>query len=181
MLQAHDCDLSVVWPPGANTLQFHLPRGFIPEILPRCFTASYGSHVSRCLSHADGFTSTPPLQSPLHYKKFQHESADPHPPTSHSSEIGCDNKVPCEITKVLCSFAFYNRALGFHPVCARAISFSHQYHCLPFQPSCTYPADNPEPCEVQQLTSTAVVIDHGITIRQLIGVAAPYVGRKKGS
>lgn len=168
MLQAHDCDPSVVWPPGANILQFHLPHAVTPGILPRCFTASSVSHVSRCLSHADSLPGPLHSSPPSITKCSSMNLQVPTLPHRIQAEIGCDNKVPCERTKVLCNFAFYNRALGFHSICARVISFSHQYHSLPFQPSCTYPADNPEPCEVQQLTSTAVVIDHGITIRQLV-------------
>ncbi|KAI7785724.1 hypothetical protein LA080_006290 [Diaporthe eres] len=45
---------------------------------------------------------------------------------------------------------------------------------------CTYSAENPEPCEGQQLTSTIVVIDHDITT-PAVGVAAPYVGQTKGA
>lgn len=71
-------------------------------------------------------------------------------------------------------FCLYNRALGFHPSCVGVVSFFHQYFGL----SCTYPADNPEPCEGQQLTSTAVVIDHSTTTTA-IGVAAPYLGQQR--
>lgn len=75
-------------------------------------------------------------------------------------------------------FYFYNRALGFRPSCVGVVSFFHQYCGLSFSPSCTYPADNPEPCEGQQLTSTAVVIDHDVTTTA-IGVAAAYLGQEK--
>lgn len=60
------------------------------------------------------------------------------------------------------------------------VSANTTAYCLLSRPSCTYPADNPEPCERQQLTSTAVVIDHNITTTA-IGVVASYVGQKKGA